>query len=80
MAYWKNAGEGKIGIAIGGYGAFPLQLDQMRGDQGEIKDIQSVVESAQAAYRNAGDAWASAEYRSEVSRILVKRLLGEVVG
>lgn len=79
VVYWKNAEEEKIGIAIGGYGARPLQLDQIVKDQGEKKDIQSSVVAAEAVYRNAGDAWASAEYRSEVAGILVKRLLGEVV-
>jgi putative selenate reductase FAD-binding subunit len=79
MAYWKDVDERKIGIAIGGYGTRPLQLDQIVGDQGEKKDFQSVFELAQAAYGNAGDAWASAEYRSEVAGVLVRRLLGEVV-
>jgi CO/xanthine dehydrogenase FAD-binding subunit len=41
-------------------------------------DVPGAGEAARAAYAQADDAWASAEYRAEVAAVLVRRLAGEV--
>jgi CO/xanthine dehydrogenase FAD-binding subunit len=64
-----------LSVAIGGYGERPLCLEPVQ--KGAIEDAQ-----AQAAqyYSTAADAFASAEYRSEIVSILVGRTLKEVQG
>jgi probable selenate reductase FAD-binding subunit len=79
VAYWENKAEENVAITLGGYGEHPIKLEKTGAvlDQGD--GIQSAIEVAREAYRNAGDAWASAEYRSDVAGTLVGRLLREVV-
>jgi CO/xanthine dehydrogenase FAD-binding subunit len=60
-------------VAIGGYGGCPLRLGSLEG-----KSVQDVGEEAAELFLDAGDAFASAEYRAEIVAILVKRALEEV--
>jgi CO/xanthine dehydrogenase FAD-binding subunit len=41
-------------------------------------DVSGAAEAAKTAYAQADDDWASAEYRSEVAAVLIRRLAGEV--
>lgn len=65
--------ENRTRVAIGGFGARPLLLE---GDsEGSPEQWQAL---ANESYADAGDAFASAEYRSEVVSILVARVVKEV--
>ena len=65
--------EKLVGIALGGYGAHPMLLP-----------IDGALEAKEAAnlartmYADAGDQWASADYRSSAAATLVARLLKDV--
>ena len=60
-------------VALGGFGPRPITLQAEKGDP------ERGAEAARSAYASAGDAWASAEYRSSVAGVLVGRLLREAV-
>lgn len=62
-----------VRIALGGYGAHP-QL--MSWD--ETPDAQEAADQARAMLADAGDQWASAEYRAAAGATLVTRLLKEL--
>ena len=62
---------GKTRLALGGYGNNPqLVFD------GSIED--DIVSAARSAYLQAGDEWASSEYRSEMAATLTKRCISDV--
>jgi putative selenate reductase FAD-binding subunit len=56
-------------VALGGMGPRPILLP-VRND-----NPKAAAQEAAKAYASAGDAWASAEYRSTVAGVLVGRLL-----
>jgi CO/xanthine dehydrogenase FAD-binding subunit len=59
---------GRRRIALGGYGPAPsLVIDGT--------ESSGAGQAAQSAYLTAGDEWASAEYRSEIARVLVERCI-----
>jgi CO/xanthine dehydrogenase FAD-binding subunit len=60
--------SGRTRVALGGYGLSPTLA--MDGPQFEGADL-----AAENAYLKAGDLWASAEYRSQVAGVLVRRCL-----
>jgi CO/xanthine dehydrogenase FAD-binding subunit len=60
--------SGRTRLALGGYGNSPL----LAFDGNEALGL---VEAARNAYSEAGDEWASAEYRSEMAGVLAKRCL-----
>ena len=62
-----------VRIAIGGYGTRP-QLVSMDEDL----SIEDAADNARTVYAEAGDQWASADYRSSAAATLVARLLSEV--
>jgi CO/xanthine dehydrogenase FAD-binding subunit len=59
--------------ALGGCGSRPVLLEELPPDP----DAAGVV--AREVYSGASDEWASAEYRSEVAEVLVRRLVGEAL-
>ncbi len=61
-------GQGGIRLALGGFGPRPILVPLERAEAGLAS------RAAAAAYAAAGDAWASAEYRSEVAGILARRV------
>lgn len=68
VARWNS---GRTRIVLGGYGNEPvLVLDG--------KDDLQIEEVVRMAFSDAGDEWASAEYRSEVAAVLVNRCLDQV--
>lgn len=74
-----EAGPGQLRVALGGYGARPILVAVIGGKV----ELESVAEElgglAVGAYSQADDAWASAEYRSEVAGVLVRRLIRQGV-
>lgn len=63
-ARWPS---GRTRLALGGWGEFPLLA--MDGPE-----PGGALEAARNAYADAGDDWASAEYRSETAGILAQRV------
>ena len=70
-----SSAEGNIGLSLGGYGDHPLRLPE--AERGA--DQEEIGAEAARAYSHAGDSFASAEYRSAVASVLIKRVLGEVL-
>jgi len=66
-----------FGVAIGGFGPRPIVIPEAELALA-AGDVHSAAEAARAACANAGDAWASAEYRAEVAATFIRRLAGEV--
>ena len=65
VARWPS---GRTRVALGGYGSAPmLAMDGTESDGAET--------AARDAYREAGDQWASAAYRSDIAGTLAKRCL-----
>jgi CO/xanthine dehydrogenase FAD-binding subunit len=68
VAAWPS---GRTRLALGGYGPAPvLAFDG--------PDALGAEVAAREAYSQAGDQWASAEYRQEVAGVLARRCLEEV--
>ena len=67
-ARWPS---GRTRIVLGGYGKAPLTILD-----GEAND--GLLDAAEAAYLTAEDQWATAEYRSEMAVVLVRRCLAEI--
>ena len=68
VALWPS---GRTRVVLGGFGAAPiLAMDGPERGGGEI--------SAADAYSQAGDQWATAEYRREMAQILVGRCLSRL--
>lgn len=64
-------GGDRVRVALGGYGQRPVVV---------IDDRSSVAQTARHAFTDAGDKWASAEYRSHVAEVLVNRILEKSLG
>lgn len=65
LAVWPS---GRARLALGGFGKAPI----LAMDGPETHGLES---AAQSAYAQAGDEWASAEYRQEIAAILARRCL-----
>lgn len=63
----------KARVALGGYGARPILLV----DESD-PNAQTVAQTARAAYADAGDQWASGEYRADVAATLAERVMNEL--
>ncbi len=69
LANWPS---GRVRVALGGYGQAPaLAFD---GTESQGVDV-----AARSAYSQAGDEWASAEYRQEIAAVLAGRCLAELI-
>lgn len=68
VARW---GSGRTRIVLGGWG----KASMMVVDGKDENDVTPAIENATL---NAGDEWASAEYRTDVARTLVRRCLADV--
>jgi CO/xanthine dehydrogenase FAD-binding subunit len=67
-ACWPS---GRTRLALGGFGAAPmLALDG--------PEAQGIEHAARSAYSEAGDEWASAEYRQEMAQVLARRCLQQL--
>jgi CO/xanthine dehydrogenase FAD-binding subunit len=71
--------ETQMRVALGGYGASPVLVPVADGRSTSEEFVDEIGRLASGVYADAGDAWASAEYRSEVAGILVRRLLAKGV-
>lgn len=67
VAVWPS---GRTRVALGGYGSAPL----LAMDGPEAGGVET---AARSAYSQAGDEWASAEYRQEAAAILTGRSFEE---
>jgi probable selenate reductase FAD-binding subunit len=70
VAQWPS---GRMRVALGGYGSAPL----LAMDGPEPAGAES---AAQDAYHEAGDQWASAEYRRSIAATLVGRCIAALIG
>jgi len=68
LAQWPS---GRTRLALGGWGKSPLLA--MDGNE-----PGGAEEAARNAFAEAGDEWASAEYRSEVAAVLARRCVGKL--
>ena len=68
LAQWPS---GRTRLALGGWGKSPL----LAMDGNEPGGVDA---AARNAFAEAGDEWASAEYRSEVAAVLAKRCLESI--
>lgn len=68
IAQWNS---GRTRLTLGGYGKTPL----LAMDGAEDGGIET---TARIAYHEAGDEWASAEYRAEMASVLSKRCLENI--
>jgi CO/xanthine dehydrogenase FAD-binding subunit len=75
----KLEGEPGVRVVLGGYGQRPLLLSVDEKDW-DLEGVDVYGKAARAAFSSAGDDWASAEYRSEVADVLVRRLVEKVSG
>jgi CO/xanthine dehydrogenase FAD-binding subunit len=69
---WGGASPGRR-VVLGGFGPRPVLVR-------EVGDLEKVVGAAVRAYSDAGDEWASAEYRSAMAGVLVRRLAEGMAG
>jgi CO/xanthine dehydrogenase FAD-binding subunit len=65
LALWPS---GRTRLALGGWGRSPL----LAMDGNEPGGVEA---AAKNAFNEAGDSWASAEYRREIAAVLAKRCL-----
>lgn len=64
--------KGRLRLTLGGFGNAPVLVM----DGPETRDGSHLLaEAARSAYAEAGDAWASAEYRREIAAVLSRRCL-----
>jgi CO/xanthine dehydrogenase FAD-binding subunit len=68
VAQWPS---GRTRVCLGGYGSAPRLV--MDGEEASGAEL-----AARNAYAQAGDDWASAEYRQEVAAVLVRRCIEEL--
>jgi CO/xanthine dehydrogenase FAD-binding subunit len=60
-------------VVLGGFGARPVRVP--RAEKALLaENARAAGEAAAEAFAEAGDAWASAEYRAHVAGVLVRRL------
>lgn len=68
LARWPS---GRMRLALGGWGKLPL----LAMDGNESGGVET---AAKNTFHEAGDAWASATYRSEIASVLAKRCLDSI--
>jgi carbon-monoxide dehydrogenase medium subunit len=81
LGRWKDTQKSDVvRITLGGFGQRPVRVQ--KAEQKVIKSgqVDEASVAAANAYAKADDEWASAEYRSHVAGVLVRRLLTEVLG
>ena len=66
-------------IALGGYGSEPVRVPEAEKIVFVDGEIAHAGLAASKLYEGAGDAFASAEYRSSVAQVLTERVLEEVM-
>jgi len=75
-----SKGERKVIAALGGHGERPIRLTELEEALEKCASLADAAALAQKAYKDAGDAFASAVYRAEIAGVLARRLLTEVKG
>ncbi len=78
---WKDSKKSEtVRITLGGFGRRPVRAQKAEQVIAKAGRVDEAAAASAKAYAKAEDAWASAEYRSHVAGVLVRRLLTEVVG
>jgi probable selenate reductase FAD-binding subunit len=72
--------DGSLSLALGGHGPNPQRLLEVEAQWMEKQDLGAARRTAETMFREAHDAFASAEYRSQVAGILIERVVREVTG
>jgi probable selenate reductase FAD-binding subunit len=75
MAKVNEDGEVRYRLTLGGFGKHPILVKQKQSASWGEGQMNEAVAAAKDIYQDAEDAWASAEYRSAISGVLVHRLL-----
>jgi CO/xanthine dehydrogenase FAD-binding subunit len=76
LAAIGRSADGGYRLVLGGHGPRPIRVP--KGEEALRRgDAAAAVRGAEEAYAEAGDAWASAEYRSHIAGALVRRLAVE---
>jgi len=70
VAKWPS---GRIRLVLGGWGNQPILVAD-----GEGLSPEDSARAASAAYSEAGDAWADAEYRKEIAGTIASRVIGRL--
>lgn len=73
LAAWPD----RMRAALCGFGPAPILFDSQQGAF-EAADAEALGDMAEQAYRDAGDAFASADYRAHAAAVLVRRLVKEI--
>jgi carbon-monoxide dehydrogenase medium subunit len=66
---------GRVNVALGGFGKRPIRVKQAEDAFLQGAGVDAAAKAARESYRDAGDHWASAAYRSHVADVLVRRML-----
>jgi carbon-monoxide dehydrogenase medium subunit len=76
VARFSGSGpEQSIHVALGGFGKRPVLAVQADDASLQGAGVDAATKAARESYRDAGDHWASAAYRSHIAGVLVRRLL-----
>jgi CO/xanthine dehydrogenase FAD-binding subunit len=66
-------------VVLGGFGSRPICIPEAETHLTAKSDSTDIAQVASQAYAIAGDDWATAEYRSHVAGVLVRRLTREMI-
>jgi CO/xanthine dehydrogenase FAD-binding subunit len=72
-----EGGAAQLRVALGGFGARPILVATIDAQPGLEGTAEELGRLASDSYSQADDVWASAEYRSEIASVLVRRLIRE---
>ena len=70
--------DGDIRLVLGGIGDQPIRLIEAETRLGKDQDVDAARRAAEAAFKDAGDAFAGAAYRSHTAGVLIERVVREV--
>lgn len=73
-----RSAQAEYGISVGGWGGRPRDLPEAVSKL-KVGDLDGAVEIGARAFENAGDEWASGEYRATVGPTLLRRVLVDVL-
>lgn len=78
-ALYREGTNQSIFISLGGFGAVPIRIAKSEKEIMDRGNLEAATRIASQMYAEAEDWFASGEYRSHVSGVLVKRVLEEVL-
>jgi putative selenate reductase FAD-binding subunit len=75
----RGADESSLRLSLGGFGDRPVLVESV-SDAASAGQWDAVASAARKAFAEAGDVWATREYRSEAAATLAQRVLRKVMG